>query len=623
MAGLVLAEGVVEITADTKGVGRQVAKDLDGSNGELGAAGERAGGSIFGGIMKSAAVLGGLAIVGNFLGGAVKGASDMNETVSKSQTIFGDYFSNIDKWTDRSAETLGLSKEAALDAATGFGNMFTQLGFAGQAASDMSRAVVQTSADLGSFNNLETSDVADRMAAAFRGEYDSLQALIPNINAARVEQEAMAATGKTNASELTAQEKAAAVLAIVQKDGAAAMGDFAKTADGAANTQKTLTASLEDQQSKLGKTLLPMWQGFLGFLTDTAIPVLTTIVDWIGQNAEWLGPLAIGLAVATAAVWLFNIALNANPIMLIITGLALLIGAIAWVATQTTFFQDLWTNVTTVIGNAWTWLWETVLSPVFSAIGAVFTWLYENVIVYVIGGILIYIQIWAAIFTWLWETVLSPVFGAIGAVFTWLYSNVILPIVGFIVAYIQVLGAVFSWLYGNVISPVFGAIGAAFGWIWANVISPTIGFITSAIGTVGTAVQSVFGGIGDFIGDVFRNIVSVIRGPINEVIRFLNTAIDGANQVGAAFGVNIPHIPMLAKGGRITGSGSVIVGERGPELLNLSAGASVVPLTSNEKSQGSGAGGAFVAGDLIVNEAEDPLGSVDRIAAEWRKWKKS
>ena len=615
---LKVAEGVVEVTADATGIPSKIAKDIDGASGELGAAGGRAGKSVFGGILGAGAVIAGASVVTGFLGDAIKGSSDLSETVSKSKTIFGDYFTNIDTWTDRSAKTLGLSKQAALDAATGFGNMFSQLGFTGQAAADMSRAVVQTSADLGSFNNLETGDVADRMSAAFRGEYDSLQALIPNINAARVEQEAMAATGKTNAAELTAQEKAAAVLAIVQKDGAAAMGDFAKTADGAANTQKTLTASMEEQQAKLGTTLMPMWQGFLGFLSDTAIPVLTAVVDWIGQNASWLGPLAIGLGVVTAAFAILNFVMALNPFVLVVMAIGLLVGALIWVATQTTFFQDAWTNVTNVVGAVFTWLWESVLSPVFTAIGAVFTWLYENVIVYVIAGILIYINIWAAIFTWLYGAVIQPIFAGIGAVFTWLYENVIVPVVGFIVAYIQVWAAIFTWLYGNVIQPVFAAIGTAFGWIYNNVIAPTVGFITGAIGTVGTAVESVFGGIGSFISDVFSNIVGVIKGPINEVIRFLNQAIDGANIVGGPLGIHIGHIPMLAKGGTATRGGTVLVGENGPEFMHLPTGASVVPL---DRGAPSGGPAPLIGRDLVINEAEDPLGSAGRVSKALRQWK--
>ena len=530
MAGQVVAEGVVVIDADAKGIGPKIAKDLDDNQGTVAASGQGIGRSIFGGVVGGFAALGGAKIVGDFLGGAISGASDLNETLSKSQTIFGANAGVLESWASGAAQAVGLSKAAALDAAAGFGNMFTQLGFTGDEAAGLSQKVVQMSADLGSFNNVPTADVADRMSAAFRGEYDSLQALIPNINAARVEQEAMAATGKTNAAELTAQEKAAAVLAIVQKDGAAAMGDYSRTADGAANTQKTLTASLEDQQNKLGQTLMPIWQNFLGFLTDTAIPVLSAIVDWISQNAEWLGPLSLALGVATGAVWLFNIALNANPIMLIITAIGALVGGILWVATQTTFFQDLWTGVMNVIGAVATW-------------------------------------------------------------------------------------------FGDVFRNVVNGVGAAFQWVWNSVISPVGDFIIGAFTNISNAVQSIFGGIGKFIGDVFSNIVNFIKGPINTVIGFLNQAIDGANIVGGAFGVNIAHIPMLAKGGTITGSGSVLVGERGPEILNLGRGASVVPLTSAQRSAPTAGPGVNIE-KIEINEAEDPLGTEGRIAAELRKWRK-
>lgn len=634
MAGQVVAEGVVVIDADAKGVGKEIAKDLENSQGVVAQSGQGIGRSIFGGIVGGFAAVGGAKIIGDFLGGAISGASDLNETLSKSQTIFGENAGAIESWASGAAEAAGLSKAAALEAAAGFGNMFTQIGFGAEEAARLSQSTVQMAADLGSFNNMPTADVADRISAAFRGEYDSLQALIPNINAARVEQEAMAATGKANASELTAQEKAAAVLAIVNKDGAAAMGDYAKTADDAANTQKTLTASLEDQQSKLGQALMPIWQNFLGFLTDTAVPALSAIVGWISQNASWLGPLAAALGIATGAVWLFNIALNANPIMLIITAIGLLVGAILWVATQTTFFQDVWTNVTNAIGTAWQWLWDSVLSPVFTAIGDVFSWIYNNIIMPVVTGIMLYIGLWAAAITWLWQAVISPVFAAIGQVFNWIWGNVISPVVGFISAGIRAAGAVFQWLYSSIVQPVFNAVAGAFNWVWGSVISPVINAISGAINGVGNTVRDVFGGMAAFIGSAFQSALNVVRAPINGIISLVNSAIRGLNGLsvtipdwvpvvgGQTWGVNIPTIPMLAKGGTITGAGSVLVGERGPEILNLGRGASVVPLTDAQKKSGGKGDAPLIGGDLIINEAEDPLGSAGRLAAELRKWRK-
>ncbi|MGW4501475.1 hypothetical protein ACWENR_23020 [Micromonospora sp. NPDC004336] len=43
--------------------------------------------------------------------------------------------------------------------------------------------------------------------------------------------------------------------------------------------------------------------------------------------------------------------------------------------------------------------------------------------------------------------------------------------------------------------------------------------------------------------------------------------------------LNIPNIPYLAKGGHILNAGTAIVGERGPELLELPVGATVRPLS--------------------------------------------
>lgn len=272
----------LKLLADTKGIRdgiNQTNKQLTGLQGGLSKTTSFVKGMV-GGFL----ALQGVQAATRFLGDAVKAASDLSETVNKSNTIFGEQAGAINKWASSAATSVGLSKAAALEAASGFGNMFSQLGFAGEEAASMSTKVVQMSADLGSFNNLPTADVADKMSAAFRGEYDSLQSLIPNINAARVEQEAMAATGKENAKELTAQEKAAAVLAIVQKDGSAAMGDFARTSDGLANKQKILQAKFEDVKAVVGNALLPIMSSLASVILDKVVPGAQTLATWFGDN---------------------------------------------------------------------------------------------------------------------------------------------------------------------------------------------------------------------------------------------------------------------------------------------------------------------------------------------------
>lgn len=663
MSGIVLAEGVVEVTADAKGVPREIAKDIEDGESVTKKAGESVGKSVFGGIVTAWAAIGAAEKIGGFFTGSITGASDLNETLSKSATIFGANAGAIEAFGNNAARNVGLSKEAAIAAAAGFGDMFLQLGFVEDQAAAMSQQVVIAAADLGSFSNLETADVADRISAAFRGEYDSLQAVIPNINAARVESEAMAATGKTVASELTAQEKATAVLAIVQKDGARAMGDFAKTSDGAANQAKIMTAQMEDQQAKLGGLLLPAWTGFLGILNDGVIPAMSDAIDWIGENGETVAGLALvvgGAAVAywavtsamaiykaftiaqtaatgglTFAQWALNAALTANPIGLIIAGIAALVAGIVWVATQTTFFQDAWAWMTEAIGTAWNWLWTTVLEPVFTAIGEVFSWIYNNVIMPIVTGIMIYIGLWAAVITWLWETVLSPVFAAIGAAFNWIWGNVISPVVDWISDKINILGLGFSLLWAAYVQPAINAVGAGLNWVWNSIISPVFNAISNAVGWVGSTIRGAFEGIAGFIGNAFNAVLGVVRGPLNGIIGLVNSAIRGINSLsvtipdwvpivgGQTWGLSIPTIPLLARGSK-NAPDTFIAGERGPELIVGAGGSKVYPAdeTRRIRERDDRGDAPLVAGDLIINEAEDPLGTEGRVAAELRKWRK-
>lgn len=255
---------------------------------------------------------------------AFTAASDINESLNKVKVVFGESAKDIDVWSKSAAKNLGLSRREALAAAGGFGDMFTQLGFTQEASGKMSKSVLQMSADLGSFSNLDTADVSDRITAAFRGEFDSLQKVIPNINAARVEKEALALSGKKLASELTAQEKATAVLAIVEKDGAKAKGDFAKTSGDAANASKILKANIEDLKGKIGVGLLPVVTlGIKLFngLTDTFSNISPKMQKFILIGAGIAA--AIGPAITVVGALVTGVGLLLTPVGLVIGGIAL------------------------------------------------------------------------------------------------------------------------------------------------------------------------------------------------------------------------------------------------------------------------------------------------------------
>lgn len=116
-------------------------------------------------------------------------------------------------------------------------------------------------------------------------------------------------------------------------------------------------------------------------------PVLLNIATFIQQNIDWIGPLAAALGVWTAAQWLLNIALDANPIGLVIIAIGALIAIVALIITYwepiSGFFVDLWntiwkwtsdriTDITNFIVSVWGGIVEW-FKGLGAKIGAAFT----------------------------------------------------------------------------------------------------------------------------------------------------------------------------------------------------------------------------------------------------------
>lgn len=336
----------------------------------------------------------------------------------------------------------------------------------------------------------------------------------------------------------------------------------------------------------------------------TAATVAQTAAQW-GNNAAWL---------ASPVTWI---------ILAIIVAIGLLVAAAIWLWSN-------WGAVTQWIGDAWNWLWSSVLSPVFSAIGAVFTWLYQTIILPIVTGIMIYIGLWAAVITWLWSTVVSPVLGLIGQAFSWLWTNVLVPVGAGIGAVLNGVGAVFGWLWSNAIQPALNGVGAAVQWVYNSVISPVFSAIRGAVDLVGTAFRTVFGAIGGFISSAFSGAVNAVRGPINSIIGLVNSAIRAINGIsvtipawvpmvgGQTFGVSLPQVPYLATGGVTMGPMLAVIGDNpgGQEMVQpLSMYQASLERVAVQSAGGGGSGGGDVKVE-VVNKAGVALGDLIEIYVE-------
>ena len=162
---------------------------------------------------------------------------------------------------------------------------------------------------------------------------------------------------------------------------------------------------------------------------------------------------------------------------------------------------------------------------------------------------------------------------------------------------------------GDFFVSVGTSIGSFFSGLWTGIKDTAVGvwnritgFLSGAWNTISSAAVSVFTGIGNAIKNVWNGIVGAIKGAINSIISAINSMIRGAvsgvnglingiNSVTGAVGIpaiptfTAPQIPMLANGGMIRTAGTVIVGEKGPEMLSLPRGAKVSPIDKSRRSE--------------------------------------
>jgi hypothetical protein len=187
----------------------------------------------------------------------IKSASNLAESVSKTEAVFGQSAGAIKDWAKTTATAFGISERAALETASGFGALFGPLGIVGQAAADQSRKLTELGADLASFYNTDVQSALDAIRSGLVGESEPLRRYGALLSETRVQQEAMAETGKKNATSLTDQEKVLARIALIFEDTTVAQGDFAKTSGNLAGQLKILQAQTSDLQAEIGTLLLP------------------------------------------------------------------------------------------------------------------------------------------------------------------------------------------------------------------------------------------------------------------------------------------------------------------------------------------------------------------------------
>ena len=275
---------VTDIGDATTGIGK-MAKSFSGLTTQL----EKGVGSALKNLIPSFKTM---AIAGTAAAGAVAAASfklvqqasNLEESQSKVNTVFGDSAFIVENFAKTSASSFGITKQAALEAAGTFGNLIQAFGIGQGEAATMSTTLLQLAADLASFNNTGIEDAIQALRSGLSGETEPLKRFGVAINDVRLKEEARTLGLYDGKGALDITAKTQAAYALILKDTNLAQGDFARTSEGFANQMRILQASLSDAATEVGMVLLPYFKEFVGFINDRIVPAITAFAENLDEK---------------------------------------------------------------------------------------------------------------------------------------------------------------------------------------------------------------------------------------------------------------------------------------------------------------------------------------------------
>ena len=228
---------------------------------------------------------------------AIGAATDLAETQNKVGVIFGDSSKAVLDFADTAVTSLGQTQEQALSASATFAQFGKAAGLAGGDLVNFSTELVTLSADLASFNNSTPEQAITAIGAALRGESEPLRNFGVLLDDATLRARAMEMGIYQGSGALNQQQKVLAAHQEILSQTTDAQGDFARTSDGLANTQRILQAAVEDAKAEIGVGLVQALEA-----ATAAAGGAQGLAGTIEVTAEGFGNLARGIGITVGAI---------------------------------------------------------------------------------------------------------------------------------------------------------------------------------------------------------------------------------------------------------------------------------------------------------------------------------
>ena len=220
---------------------------------------------------------------------AVRAGSQMQETMGKFSTVFGESANQVQAWGETTAAAMGISEQSMMAMLSGMQDLLVPMGVLPSSAENMSKTLSGLAVDLASFNNMSPEKAFEDLMAAITGSGEVMKKYGVMLSQTAVNQELLKMS--LNPKEATEAQKAQARLNIIMRGTTAAQGDAIRTSGSFANQMKALKANLFDVAASMGGPLLEGLANFIGLINNA----VGSFKAFVKENQELVKVIGMGL----------------------------------------------------------------------------------------------------------------------------------------------------------------------------------------------------------------------------------------------------------------------------------------------------------------------------------------
>jgi hypothetical protein len=192
-------------------------------------------------------------------GESIQLASDLEEVQNVVDVTFGTEGSaKIEKWAEAARQKFGLTELQAKQYTSTLGAMMKSNGMSEDSIYEMSTGLAGLAADMASFYNLPFDEAFSKIQSGMVGMSMPLRQLGIDMTETAVGAYAAANGFETQYDKMTEAEQMLVRYKYLMSVTADAQGDFARTSDSYANSQRRMTTAFDTLKAQLGEALLPI-----------------------------------------------------------------------------------------------------------------------------------------------------------------------------------------------------------------------------------------------------------------------------------------------------------------------------------------------------------------------------